>query len=251
MEKSVYEQFYELEQEHWWFAGMRTLCQVVLKGLAIGTDGESTSCLDVGCGTGLWTKELEAFGQVYGLDVASEALYFCQKRGINRLVRATAEQLPFRPGSYHLVTAIGVIEHLDDEEGFLSELFRVCKPDGFILLLTSAFNFLWSRHDEIVHHKRRYRKGQLRQLLTSAGFEVVRSSYVNVFLFLPILAIRLVKRLTGTSVVTENGSPDVFKSSLLVNGVLYTILWVEAKLANFWDFPFGVGLLVIARKPKG
>lgn len=124
-----------------------------------------------------------------------------------------------------------------DEKGFLSELSRVCRPGGYILLLTSAYSFLWSRHDEIVHHKRRYTKGEFRRLLTTSGFEVTRTSYVNTFLFLPILAIRLVQRLSGAPVVPEKGSPDVFKSASLVNGFLYTILWIEAKLLNFVSFP--------------
>ncbi|MFQ5801324.1 MAG: class I SAM-dependent methyltransferase [Candidatus Methylomirabilales bacterium] len=251
METSVYEQFYELEQEHWWFAGMRALCRALLKPLVIGNDGEGTRCLDVGCGAGLWTKELEAFGQVCGLDVAPEALHFCRKRGVSRLVRATAEHLPFRSESYGLITAIGVIEHLDDEKCFLSELSRVCRPGGYILLLTSAYDFLWSRHDEIVHHKRRYTKEQFRRILTTSGFEVVRSSYVNTFLFLPILATRLVQRLSGARAVTGNGSPDVFKPASLINRILYAILWTEAKLLDFVSFPFGVGLFAIAQKPLG
>jgi len=130
----------------------------MLKRLAIGTDGHATRCLDVGCGTGFWTKELETFGQMCGLDVAPEALHFSRKRGINRLVRGTTEYLPFRAESYELITATGVIEHLCDEEGFVHDLYRVCKSEGYILLLTSAYEFLWSRHDEIAQHKRRYTK---------------------------------------------------------------------------------------------
>ena len=250
METSVYEQFYELEREHWWFAGMRTLCRDLLRGLPIGNDCEETSCLDVGCGAGLWTQELGAFGQTSGLDVAAEALHFCRKRGIKRLVRAAAERLPFKPDSYGLITAIGVIEHIGDDKGFLTELARVCRPGGYVLFLTSAYDFLWSRHDEIVHHKRRYTKGQFTQLLTSCGFQVVRSSYVNTFLFFPILIIRLGQRLSGDLARPEKRSPDVFVPARLVNKLLYWTLWTETKLLNFVSFPFGVGLFAIARMPS-
>ena len=249
METRVYEQFYEVEREHWWFAGMRALNRAMLKQLQIGTDGYATRCLDVGCGTGLWTKELETFGQTCGLDVAPEAMHFCRKRGIDRLVRGTAGRLPFRADSYGLITAIGVIEHLDDEKGFLSELCRVCRPGGYILLLTSAFSFLWSRHDEIVHHKRRYTRGQMGRLLSASGFEVVRNTYVNMFLLFPILVFRLLRRIVGVPAGLENESPDVFMPGSLMNELLYAILRVETRLLHFMSFPFGVGVLAIARKP--
>jgi len=250
VEKGVYQQFYELEQEHWWFAGMRTICRDLLKRLIVTNDGDRMSrCLDVGCGTGLWTKELESFGQVCALDVAPEALDFCRKRGINRLVHATAEDLPFNSQTFSLITAIGVIEHLGNDRHFLAELLRVCRPGGYVLLLTSAYELLWSRHDEIVHHKRRYTNADLKRLLITSGFEVIQSSYVNTFLFPPILAVRLIQRLSGASAASQNGSPDVFKPVSLINGILYSILWFEAKLMKFISFPFGVGLLTITRKP--
>lgn len=247
MEALVYTQFYELEQEHWWFRGMRILCRDLLHRLPLDKD-TGMKCLDVGCGTGLWTKELESFGHVCGLDVAPEALDFCKKRGIHRLVRGTAEHLPFRAESQGLITAIGVIEHLEDEKGFLSELFRVCKPGGYVLFLTSAYDFLWSQHDEVVHHKRRYLKGQFARLLAASGFEVVRCSYVNTFLFFPIIAVRLIQRLTVGTQLARNGTPDVFMPPSLINRLLYRILWMESRLLNFVSLPFGVGLLAITRK---
>jgi ubiquinone/menaquinone biosynthesis C-methylase UbiE len=250
MEKGVYQQFYELEEDHWWFAGMRTICRDLLKRLIVGNyDDRVLRCLDVGCGTGRWTKELEFFGQVYALDVAPEALDFCRKRGIHRLLHATAENLPFKSRTFSLITAIGVIEHLDDDKHFLEELLRVCRPGGYVLLLTSAYNLLWSRHDEIVHHKRRYTNAALSGRLITSGFKVVQSSYVNTVLFPPILAVRLIQRLSGASAASRNRSPDVFKPASLINGILYSFLWFEAKLMKFIGLPFGVGLLTITRRP--
>ncbi|MGH9428781.1 MAG: class I SAM-dependent methyltransferase [Terriglobia bacterium] len=250
MEKGVYQQFYELEKEHWWFAGMRTLCLTLLKRLQIGNDGRGTKCLDVGCGSGLWTKELEAIGQVCGLDVAPEALHFCQERGIDRLVRATAERLPFKAESYGLITALGVIEHLDDEQTFLSELYRVCRPGGYVALLTSAYDLLWSWRDEVVHHKRRYTKGKFARLLAKPGFQLVQHSYVNTFLFLPILVFRLGQRLKGAPTVPQKHLSDVFIPAPLVNKFLYGLLWTEARLLNIVNLPFGVGLFAIVQKPS-
>jgi hypothetical protein len=85
--------------------------------------------------------------------------------------------------------------------------------------------------------------------VTSSGFQVVQCSYVNTFLFLPILAVRLLQRLSGATAVTHNGSPDVFKPGVVVNRLLYMILQIEAKLLSFMSFPFGVGLFAIVRRP--
>jgi ubiquinone/menaquinone biosynthesis C-methylase UbiE len=122
-------------------------------------------------------------------------------------VRASATSLPFADASYNIITALELIEHMDDDKGFLGELYRVCKPEGHILLLTSAYKLLWSQHDEIVHHKRRYTRKQVEALLHASRFKVVSSSYVNTFLFSPILVIRLVQRLVSSGGHSAHGRP--------------------------------------------
>jgi ubiquinone/menaquinone biosynthesis C-methylase UbiE len=248
MEQAVYQQFYEIERSHWWFVGMREICSTLLKEVRGSCEIKSFRSLDVGCGTGLWTAELERDGRVCGLDYSAEALRFCQKRGLKNLIRATGTSLPFNKDSYNTITALGVIEHLEDDKGFLMELFRVCVPGGYILLLTSAYKFLWSQHDKIVHHKRRYTRGQLRSLLAASGFEPVHISYVNTILFIPILVTRLIQRFLSEKEGTE-GSPDLFVPPRMLNRILFRMLWLEAKLINRCSYPFGVGIVVLAHKP--
>lgn len=253
MEQSVYQQFYRIEKDHWWFVGMREVCRAVLHQARHTSHTGHTGrvrCLDVGCGTGLWTKELADGGMACGLDFSEDALAFCQERGLKRLIQASGMSLPFATNSYDTITALGVIEHLDDDKGFLAELFRVCVPGGHILLLSSAYDFLWSRHDDIVHHKRRYTRKQLETLLAASGFEVVCISYVNTILFLPILMIRLIQRLIGASVEGGQGSPDLFTPSPVINRLLCGMLWAEARLLNVVTFPFGVGIVLLARRPS-
>lgn len=249
MEPAVYEQFYRVERDHWWFAGMRAIFRGVLsRGMDRGGPAR-IRCLDIGCGTGLWTKEMETFGTVWGLDVAPEALRFCRLRGLRRLVQASAERLPFVEGTFGLITALGVIEHLDEDGAFMRELYRVCAPGAHVVLLTSAYRFLWSQHDVIVHHRRRYTRGEVRRLAETAGFEVVQSSYVNTLLFPPIAGIRMVQRVIPRPARPEAGTPDLFVPPAPVNWLLYAALWIEAQLLNLISFPFGVGLYLRARKP--
>ena len=249
MESAVYRQFYELEQEHWWFAGMRAICRTSMARLPVTTNG-STVCLDLGCGTGLWTQELEAFGRVVGLDLSTEALAFCRARGIPRLLQASAEQVPLADASCQLITALGLIEHMDDDAKFVRELARLSAPGGHVLLLTSAYRMLWSEHDTAVHHKRRYTKRELHTLLTREGlFDIVKCSYVNTTLLPAIVGLRGLRAVLRMKANTsEEGTPDLFRVPAILNALLYGVLRTEGWLLRAVDLPFGVGLLAVVRR---
>ncbi len=253
MEQSVYQQFYEIEKDHWWFIGMRTTCRKMLEGAGALPKARSVRSLDVGCGTGLWTKQLSGEVGACGLDFSADALAFCQQRGLHKLVRASGDSLPFKPSSYGIISALGVIEHLDDDRSLLVELARVCEPGGHVLILTSAYDFLWSRHDDIVHHKRRYTKADLQSLVKSVGLAPVRISYVNTLLFGPIILFRLVQKFLewcGMRTASDHGSPDLFMPAKPLNRVLERLLAFEAGLLSLIDLPFGVGIVVLATKPQ-
>lgn len=249
MEHGVYQQYYDLEQHHWWFAGMRAICQSVLKRIS-GLSPETSLCLDVGCGTGLWTKQLESFGTTWGLDVSEEALKFCRERGIHRVILAPGEEIPFSDRHFDIITSLGVIEHVTDHERFAAELHRVCKPGGYALLLTSAFPMLWSQHDDIVHHKRRYRKRGFEAVLQTAGFNIVKCSYVNAVLFPMLLPLRLLQRvLTTKPLLVGQTTSDVFMPPAFLNRLLYQLLVWEARCLPHIDLPVGVGLVALVQRP--
>ena len=249
MERGVYRQFYELERDHWWFKGMRAICRSQLARVCGAATPGTLRCLDIGCGTGLWTRELEPLGPVWGLDISPEALGYCQTRGLQRLIRGSAEQLPVADASCDIVTALGLLEHLDDDAAFVDELARVCKPGGYVMLLTSAFRSLWSTHDDVVHHKRRYTKRELRRLLGRKGFDVATLSYVNAFLLPAIVGVRLVQRLfAGEDRMLPSRSPDVFRVPEPINRLLYACLWMEDQVLQRVSLPWGVGLLAVMRR---
>ena len=164
------------------------------------------------------------YGEVVALDFASEALVCCRKRGLALLVQGSAEDLPLADGRCDVVTALGLIEHVDHDRQFLQEIRRVLKPGGHGLLLTSAYQFLWGQHDEAVHPKRRYLKRPLERLIQDAGLEVVKASHVNTILFLPILLLRWLERLRLRPVKAGQGSPDLFQLPAVLNNMLYLLL---------------------------
>jgi len=241
MEVAEYEKMYELEGGYWWWVGRRRLLDVILDRLGL----RSASVLDVGCGTGFNLNWLCKYGSVVGLDFSKDALRFCGMRGNRNVVLADAESLSFKDNTFDLVTALDLLEHVDDQEA-LKEIHQVLKPNGHLVLSVPAFNFMWSKHDEAARHVRRYRKRQLKAAVEANGFVVEKMSFWNSFLFIPIAAVRLArKRWRERQVVT-----DVRVLPGIVNGLLAFVLRFEAHLMKRANLPIGVSLVCVARAHK-
>ena len=242
MKREEYQRNYELEESYWWFTGMRKVYFALLD--LIFHDTTDISVLDVGCGTGAMLRYLRRYGTVTGFDVSEIALKLCRHQ--SRLVQGSADSLPFAAESFDLITALGLIEHVEDDAKVVEELYRVCKPGGYVLSFTSAFMFLWSHHDEANRHFRRYTAGEFRNLFESVRFEVVKISYINTFLFPPILLARLIQRWTGID--KRIHERDFIKMPALLNSSLSGLLGIEASLIKRVNLPFGVGLICVSRK---
>ena len=204
--------------------------------------------LDTGCGTGGMLRYLKKYGFVIGSDVSMTALEFCRKRGETHLVLSNSLRLPFQNNSLDVITAFGVIEHLDDDTTMLKELYRVCKPEGRLFILTSAFQFLWSYHDDANEHKRRYTRGGLSDRVGQSGFRIEKICYVNTFLFPVILLIRLIQKIFYNNRKLDKVKRDIITPPFGINKLLTYILQLEARLIRRRDLPFGVSLICVAQK---
>ncbi|MDP3174227.1 MAG: methyltransferase domain-containing protein, partial [Phenylobacterium sp.] len=144
---------------------------------------------------------------------------------------------------FDLVCALDVIEHVDADEASCAALAQRLKPDGFALFTVPAFMFLWSGHDEVLHHKRRYRRPAFDAMLERAGLEIAYSSYFNTLLFPAALAGRTVQRLTGSASSEDTSSlPPAF-----ANAALGAVFAAERHLLPAMKLPFGVSVLSLAR----
>jgi SAM-dependent methyltransferase len=245
MEHQLYENTYLSEQSHWWFVGRRTLVLDQLDQLFAGHD--DLQILDVGCGTGLNMEYLDRYGDVTGVDLSPVSLSFCRERGREKVVLAPVENLPFEDDFFDLVTALDVMEHLDDDDAGFREIYRVLKPGGRAVVLVPAYRFLWSLQDEVSNHKRRYVASHLSAVILRAGLLVDRLTYANTFLFPVIfggrLVLKVLRRLDG-SIQNENALHPGWS-----NGILRRIFEAEAPVLRRMRFPFGVSILAVARKP--
>jgi len=242
VDDALYVQHDLLEEDHWWFVGRRRIVVSVLRSL-VARDDRDRQILDVGCGTGGMLKALRTFGGVTGMDTSHFAIDRARERSGCRVEWGVLpEPTPFEPGSFDVVTALDVIEHVDDDEEAVRTIHRVLRPGGLFVCTVPAFRFLWSGHDEVNHHRRRYRRTELRRKLVGAGFRIRRLTYFNFLLFPPIALIRLVGRLSG-----RKGS-DFEVPFRGINGMLAGIFGAERYLLGVTSLPFGVSLLAVCEK---
>jgi SAM-dependent methyltransferase len=251
MDPTFYASYFRHETTHWWFRWRFDLISDVLGSLR--QDGP-LRILDAGCGTGQMLKCLESHGEAVGIDSSPQAVGYARDRGVSRLVRGSITDPPFRDGSFDCVVALDVIEHVDDDIGILTKLHEVVKPGGHLIVTVPAFKTLWSEHDEINQHKRRYRAPQLSRLIQEAGFDLQRVSYCNTALFLPVLTLRKGKNLLRASRRRRGAGHDSLRSDLgeypvPVNAALNWLMRGETRLMRHVDLPFGVSILAVARRP--
>lgn len=228
-----FEDMYLLEDRQWWFKAKREL---VLKMFDRYGRKEGV-LLDVGCGTGI---NLNAFGQmtrVIGCDYSKEALKFTRKRGNYHLVRADARNLPFKNNSFDSVTALDLLEHVDDDEKAIKNIYRVLNRHGILIITVPANKFMWTNHDVISDHKRRYSQNEIKSKLQKCGFKIEKISYWNSILFLFTL---LYKFLNKKSHVQPAPKP--------INFVLFKLMQLDNFLVEKTKLPFGVSILCVARK---
>lgn len=247
MDDLYYAEYFKFEREHWWFLARRNILASQIARLARDLPGPAR-ILNVGAATGATSEMLGRFGNVVSVEYEGACCAFARRSGWV-FVNASVTDLPFSNATFDLVCAFDVIEHVDDDDRAVREMMRVCKPGGFISVTVPAFRFLWSHHDEVNHHKRRYRIGELERLFRSSG-RILFASYFNALLFLPIAAARSIAKLLPER-WTRRGSGSDFSmvQSRTVNAVCFRILNAEDHwLRRWWPINFGVSALVNWRK---
>lgn len=246
MEAHLYEELARQEETHWWFRGRRAVIRGVLERYL---PPAPRRILDVGCGTGGMLGLLREFGEVEGLESSDDAIRLCTARlGADVVIHRglIPDDLP-TDRRYDVVTAFDVLEHVDDPVRALKGIREVLTPNGRFVCAVPAFRFLWSAHDDVHHHRRRYTASMLRDELSSAGFDLVFSSYFNTVLFPPIAAARLVGKVLPRRKKGDQGS-DLQQAPRLVNAALATAFAAERFIVPRVSLPVGVSIIAVGRR---
>ncbi len=167
----IYQDLFELEDSHWWHIAKRNMCVALIDRYI---KFRNLKILEIGCGTGRNIQELVQFGNVWGIDSSAHAISFCRKRGLKNVSLGISEKINHMDRKFDLVTMLDVLEHTEDTKT-VKEVKRVLKSRGYFLITVPAFMWLWSKWDEVLHHKRRYTKASLSNILKGNGFEIYRS----------------------------------------------------------------------------
>ena len=238
-----YEIMHALELKHWWFRGRRGLLLSLLRGVA-GAGSKPLRILDYGCGTGGNTSAYGWFGNVVGIEPDSGAVRLAHNRGGARYCRTSGTDLPFRDGSFDVVMASDVLEHIEHDHKAVSEISRVLRPGGSAILSVPAHHWLFSQHDIALQHYRRYSRPEVRDLLERNRLMICRLSYWNAALF-PVVCIQ---RLSGRWRRTTQPRSDTVLPPRLLNEALARVLAMESALASRIALPWGVSLVAVAER---
>jgi SAM-dependent methyltransferase len=226
---------------HWWYVARRNLVADALNGrLPAGC-----VALDVGTGTGEFLDTLTALGAglAIGTELSQPAIATAVSAPQQReIIRSVAEHLPVADGSVDRLTSLDVIEHLDDDLLVVREFRRVCASGARLVITVPAYQSLWSEHDDRAAHRRRYRRQQVCDVVTAAGFTVERASYCFSFLVPPAWLLRRTPLRRLVTVTDE----EVSSPGGVVDRVLATLAAAERWWLRRWSLPFGLSIIVVA-----
>ncbi|MSU73893.1 class I SAM-dependent methyltransferase [Candidatus Kaiserbacteria bacterium] len=227
-------QYIQKGERSWWYRGREAMVKRMLLGTSLAQDGY---ILDFGAGYGATYSFLKKYGTVDAYEIEPAAAEGCRARGYARVI--TTESELGQTDSYTLIGAFDVLEHLEDDRAALRTVYTILESDGVFVATIPAFKSLWSKHDELHHHFRRYSLLEIRRLFTEAGFVQVRASYWNMMLF----PVAYVLRFFG------KGGGEALTPPAFVNWALTKLLCLEATAVPFVSLPFGTGIVIVGKKP--
>ncbi len=248
MRPDVYQSMARVEDTHWWFRGRRAIITSILSTLNLPKDA---AILDAGSGTGGNLAMLSSFGTVYAMEMDAEARALANQRGIVAVQEGELPgKIPFGDQAFDLIAMFDVLEHIEQDFDALSALHARLKPHGMLLLTVPAFEMLWSMHDAMHHHKRRYTVAPLMRLMERAGYTVRFASYINFWLFPLIAIVRILDRLSGNRLIGKksDGNAELSIPPAPINWLLMKIFASEAGLISRMRLLFGVSIVLLAQK---
>jgi SAM-dependent methyltransferase len=242
MDRDYELQTHRAEDRHWWYRGRRSVLDRVIDDLHLPARAE---ILDAGCGSGRNMIEFARHGTVTGVELSEASVRIARERQAGEVIEGSVLEMPFELGRFDLAASLDVIEHLDDDLAALRELRRVVKPGGTLLVTVPAYQWLWSGHDIVNHHYRRYTRRTLQRVGEQAGWKQMRTTYFNSLLLPAAILLRVLDRFNRK---TTESSLDLWVPPAPLNWLLERPLALEAAMIGRGGrIPAGLSLLAVFR----
>jgi SAM-dependent methyltransferase len=239
MERAAYREMADLDQRHWWYRARRRILADLIRREAMPP--ENGRILEIGCGTGHNLDMLSRFGNVDAIELDDESRGIAEGRlGRSIMVARLPELEGVTDRSYDLIAALDVIEHIDDDAAALAAIAPKLKSGGKFIMTVPAHPWMWSAHDAVNHHKRRYSKRELRRLIDGSPLRLDKLGYFNSLLFPLAVADRLASKLRGKD------EAEVKLPSAPLNAGLEAVFGAERHLVGRLPLPPGLSLFAVA-----
>ena len=248
MKAEFYREYYSLEREHWWFLARKKILQEQIRILF--PEKRTLNILNVGAAFGATTIMLQEFGEVVSVEYNKECCEYVKENLKMDFIHGSITSLPFQANAFDLVCAFDVVEHVQDDKTAISELHRVCKQGGYVFTTVPAFQFLWSDHDLINEHVRRYKLRKFLDLFDDSVANILYKTYFNFFLFIPVATFRILMSLVKSGNKKGKRRSDNSRVSKgFFSKILYRVFSSETYLLNKrMKLPFGISIMVISRR---
>lgn len=245
MDDAVYTEMAAQERTFWWFAAKRRILTSLIGRYLVGPpdDGQQPKALDIGCGTGALLEDLARLGfEAVGCDNHPASFETCRRRGLAVSTGTLPDDLPHSEPSFDVIVLSDVLEHVDEDRESVEAVTRLLRPGGLLVCTVPAHPWLWTRWDDLHHHKRRYRHAEYRRLFAMPELTELLFSYYNSFLFPLMVGARIVSRWRQAY-----QEPNLTPPPAPLNTLLRTVFASERSLLGRIPLPLGGSLISVHR----
>ncbi len=231
-----------LYREHWWWRSREEYLARLLDRL-IGAAGVSET-FDFGCGDGLFMPILQRYSRSKPRGFEADAsLLDPAGEWFDRISTGTLQDDAAEHGRYGLIVALDVLEHIEHPEPAVAMLRKRLAPGGWFIATVPAFDTLWTTHDEVNHHYRRYRIADLEGLVQGSGFEIVESRYFFVWLAVVKWFVAQAEKVSRPTPAPAEVPPAP------INAMALAVSRLEQRLIGSRHPIVGSSAMVVARAP--